>query len=49
MTKPKLLLEIRAEFTEYSANHPYKSFLPEGARAPLDLNRELMEKYGMRC
>jgi aminobenzoyl-glutamate utilization protein B len=45
MTKPKLLVEIRAEFAEYSANHPYKSFLPEGARPPLDLNRELMEKY----
>lgn len=45
MTKPKLLAEIRAEFTEYSKNHPYKSFLPEGARPPLDLNRELMEKY----
>jgi len=45
MTKPKLLEEIRTEFAEYSANHPYKSFLPEGARPPLDLNRELMEKY----
>jgi aminobenzoyl-glutamate utilization protein B len=45
MTKPKLLEEIRAEFAEYSKDHPYKSFLPEGARPPLDLNRELMNKY----
>ena len=45
MTKPKLLEEIRTEFAEYSSNHPYKSFLPERAKPPLDLNRELMEKY----
>lgn len=45
MTKPKLLGEIKNEFTEYSKDHPYKSFLPEGARPPLDLNRELMDKY----
>ena len=35
LTKPKLLEAIRAEFTEYSKNHPYKSFLPEGARPPV--------------
>jgi aminobenzoyl-glutamate utilization protein B len=45
ITKTKLLEAIRVEFTEYSKDHPYKSFLPEGARPPLDLNRELMEKY----
>ena len=45
ITKPKLLEEIKKEFTEYSKEHPYKSFLPEGAKPPLDLNRELMEKY----
>jgi aminobenzoyl-glutamate utilization protein B len=44
-TRPKLLGEIKKEFEEYSKNHPYKSFLPEGAKPPLDLNRELMEKY----
>jgi len=45
ITKPKLLEEIRSEFNDYSKDHPYKSFLPEGARPPLGLNRELMEKY----
>jgi aminobenzoyl-glutamate utilization protein B len=45
ITKPKLLDEIKTEFTEYSKEHPYKSFLPDGAKPPLDLNRELMEKY----
>lgn len=45
LTKPKVLAEIKAEFTEYSKTHPYKSFLPQGAKPPLDLNRELMEKY----
>ena len=45
LTKPKLLTEIKSEFEEYSKNHPYKSFLPEGAKPPLDLNKELMDKY----
>jgi len=44
-TKPKLLEEIKEEFTEYSKDHPYKSLLPEGAEPPLYLNKELMEKY----
>jgi len=45
ITKPKLLNEIKTEFDEYSKEHPYKSFLPESAKPPLDLNREIMEKY----
>jgi len=45
LTLPKLLEGIKAEFAEYSKTHPYKSLLPEGAKPPLDLNRELMEKY----
>ncbi len=45
ITRPKMLDEIKKEFGEYSKEHPYKSFLPEGAKPPLDLNRELMEKY----
>jgi len=44
-TKPELLTEIKKEFETYSKNHPYKSFLPENARPPLELNREIMEKY----
>jgi aminobenzoyl-glutamate utilization protein B len=45
MTKQKLLVEIRNEFTEYSKTHPYKSFLPEGAKPPVDLNKQIMDKY----
>lgn len=45
MTKPKMLDEIKEEFREYSKEHPYKSFLPEGAKPPVDLNKELMEKF----
>jgi aminobenzoyl-glutamate utilization protein B len=45
LTKPKLLGEVKNEFTEYSKDHPYKSFLPEGAKPPLNLNKALMDKY----
>jgi len=45
LTNQKLLAEIKNEFTEYSKDHPYKSFLPEGAQPPLNLNKELMDKY----
>lgn len=45
LTKPKLLGEIMNEFSEYSKDHPYKSFLPENSKPPLDLNKELMDKY----
>lgn len=44
-TKPILLDEIRKEFEEQSREHPYKSFLPEGAKPPVELNKPLMEKY----
>ena len=44
-TKPKLLYDVKAEFKEYSKEHPYKSFLPDGAKPPLGMNREVMEKY----
>ena len=45
MTKPKLLSDIKIEFEEYSKDHPYKSFLPDGDIPPLNLNKELMDKY----
>ena len=47
-TKPAMLSKIREEFTAYSKEHPYKSFLPEDATPPLDLNKELMDKYRAR-
>jgi aminobenzoyl-glutamate utilization protein B len=45
-TKPQLLEGIKKEFSEYTKEHPYKSFLPEGAKPPLGMNKEIMDKYG---
>ncbi len=45
MTKPKELKKLRDEFEAYSVEHPYKPFLPEDAKPPLDLNKELMAKW----
>ncbi len=45
LTKPELLDRIKKEFNEQYKDHPYKSFLPQGAKPPLYLNRELMDKY----
>ena len=45
LTKPEILEAIQKEFTDYSSEHPYESLLPEGAEPPLDLNKELMDKY----
>lgn len=45
ITDTKLLADIKKEFEEYSKTHPYKSFLPEGAQPPLNLNKQLMDKY----
>jgi aminobenzoyl-glutamate utilization protein B len=45
MTRPKELQKLRDEFEAYSAEHPYKPFLPADAQPPLDLNEELMEKW----
>lgn len=44
-TKPEELKKLRDEFEAYSKEHPYKSFLPEDAKPPLDLNEALMKKY----
>jgi aminobenzoyl-glutamate utilization protein B len=45
MTLPEELKKLRDEFDAYAKDHPYKSFLPPDATPPLDLNKELMEKY----
>ena len=45
LTKPEELKKLRDEFETYTKEHPYKSFLPEDAVPPLDLNKELMEKW----
>jgi len=45
LTKPKVLDDIKSEFNANSKDHPYKSFLPEGAKPPLNLNKNIMDKY----
>ncbi|MFC2115980.1 amidohydrolase [Bacteroidota bacterium] len=45
LTLPEELANAKAEFEEYSKEHPYKPFLPNDAVPPLDLNKELMEKW----
>jgi len=45
MTRPEELQKIRAEFEKFLEAEPYRSLLPEGVQPPLDLNRELMEKW----
>ena len=45
LTQPDQLKIIRAEFEALSKEHPYKSYLPEGATPPLYLNKELMLKW----
>jgi len=45
LTKPEELAKLRREFEEYSKTHPYKPFIPEDARPPLDLYKAEMEKW----
>jgi len=45
LTRPKELKKLRDEFEAYAKEHPYKPFLPEDAKPPLDLNQELMKKW----
>ncbi|MBU1186930.1 MAG: amidohydrolase [Acidobacteria bacterium] len=45
LMSPKKVQEIRDEFNTFLEKNPYEPFLPEDARPPLELNRELMDKY----
>jgi len=45
LTLPEELKKLRDEFEAYSKDHPYKPFLPEDAEPPVDLNKELMDKW----
>jgi aminobenzoyl-glutamate utilization protein B len=45
LTTPEALAKIRAEFDAYSKDHPYKSLLPPDAEPPLDMNKDLTEKW----
>jgi aminobenzoyl-glutamate utilization protein B len=44
-TQADKLKEIQEEFKAYSEKHPYKSFLSEDSTPPLDLNKELMDRF----
>jgi aminobenzoyl-glutamate utilization protein B len=45
LTRQGALAAIRSEFDAYSKKYPYKSFLPENAEPPLDMNLELMKQF----
>jgi len=45
LTRPDDLRKIREEFEAYSKTHPYRSLLPPDAEPPLDMNKELMDKW----
>ena len=46
LTKPEIIKAAKEEFAEQlKQTGPYKSYLPEGTKPPVDLNKELMEKY----
>jgi aminobenzoyl-glutamate utilization protein B len=45
LTRPDELALVRHDFEAQAEEHPYRTFLPEGAQPPVDLNRELMEKW----
>lgn len=42
---PEVFKAVREEFEAFITENPYKPFLPEESEPPLDLNRELMEKW----
>lgn len=45
LTKPEEIKKMWEEFNNFEDKHPYKSFLPDDAVPPLDLNQELMDKF----
>ena len=45
MTAPKLLAAARKQFQEDTKDMKYFSLLPSGAKPPVDLNKEIMDKY----
>jgi aminobenzoyl-glutamate utilization protein B len=45
MMSPDLLATARAQFADHTRETKYFSLLPADAKPPLDLNREMMEKF----
>jgi aminobenzoyl-glutamate utilization protein B len=45
LTSPELLAAAKKQFEQDTKEIKYFSLLPPGAKPPVDLNREMMEKY----
>ena len=45
LTDPELLKRAKAQFAQDTKETKYLPMLPAGAKPPLDMNREMMEKY----
>jgi aminobenzoyl-glutamate utilization protein B len=45
LTSPELLAAAKQQFAEDTKEMKYFSLLPEGAKPPVDLNKEIMDKY----
>ena len=45
LTKPELVREARAEFEKATTDTKYFAVLPADAKPPLNLNKEIMERY----
>ena len=45
LTSPELLAAAKKQFEQDTKEVKYFSLLPPGAKPPVDLNREMMDKY----
>ena len=45
LSAPELLAQAKEEFQKQTRDTPYFSFLPAEAKPPLELNREMMERF----
>ena len=45
LTSPALVAKAKEQFREDTRDTPYFSFLPADAKPPLELNREMMERF----
>jgi aminobenzoyl-glutamate utilization protein B len=45
LTSPALVAKAKEQFREDTRDTPYFSFLPAEAKPPLELNREMMERF----
>ena len=45
LTSPELVAKAKEQFRADTRDTPYFSFLPADAKPPLELNREMMERF----